>query len=436
MVVDELYYGEGRRGKTAPHTASWRAAGESVGIGIDEDVLAEVFREIYASQGGRADAVEPHLFRALAATLTDAVTKGAAPTLGSDPFLDALRHSADVFAAFKSHRAQTDMAARLLDSNGNLKPFEQWRKEVEPIASHQCGAWLETEYNTAVLRARQAAQWQQFEREKDILPNLRWLPSTSPHPGKDHQPFWNTILPVDHPFWNRHRPGDRWNCKCDLTSTDEPATAVPEEASDNDPQPGLRDNPGRSGAVISDDHPYFPEDCHSCPFYKPGFKARMASMFRAQKKDCFNCPYVDGCVERAKEAAGADEPRHTEPGAIKELKKEARKVVQGSKLTNPEFNGEINVSCRSIDEWINQPHVHYQEKNQLILTIDEVLSGSRYLGRGKDISTKPGTKWIHIFETSINGDKSWIIVKEYEDGNKLLYDITDSPNILNALEKE
>ena len=119
------------------------------------------------------------------------------------------------------------MAARLLDSNGNLKPFEQWKAEVLPIASHQCGAWLETEYNTAVLRARQTAQWQQFLAEKDVLPNLKWLPSTSPNPGADNRLYWNTILPIGHLFWDQHRPGDRWNCKCSLTSTDEPSTPVP-----------------------------------------------------------------------------------------------------------------------------------------------------------------------------------------------------------------
>ena len=49
------------------------------------------------------------------------------------------------------------MRSNDLGSNGNLKPFEQWKKEVMPIASHQVGNWLRTEYDTAVLRARQAA---------------------------------------------------------------------------------------------------------------------------------------------------------------------------------------------------------------------------------------------------------------------------------------
>lgn len=99
-----------------------------------------------------------------------------------------------VFAAFKVHRAQNDMAALLLDKNGSLKPFEQWVKEAMPIADHQMVHWLRTEYDTAVIRAHQAADWRQFEREKDVLPNLKWMPSTSIHPGSDHRIFWGPYV--------------------------------------------------------------------------------------------------------------------------------------------------------------------------------------------------------------------------------------------------
>ena len=149
------------------------------------------------------------------------------PTDPDSDFRQALRHSNEVFSAFKVHRMQSDMVKLLTGSNGDLKPFNQWANEVMPIASHQCGAWLRTEYDTAVIRAHQAADWQQFVREADVLPNLKWMPSTSPNPGADHQIFWNTVRPISDPFWNEHRPGDRWNCKCSLTSTDEPCTAVP-----------------------------------------------------------------------------------------------------------------------------------------------------------------------------------------------------------------
>lgn len=301
MVVNELYYGQQEVSTRRAFPTS--VVAEASGVSIDDDIIAAALRNIYRRDFNPHTDIEPNLFNAIAHTLGEAVST-AAPSLGDDPFTHALRHSTDVFSAFKVHRAQNDMAARLLDSNGNLKPFNQWRDEVLPIADHQCHNWLETEYNTAVLRARQAANWQQFQAEKDILPNLKWLPSTSPNPGADHRPFWNTILPVDHPFWNEHRPGDRWNCKCDLTSTDEPATGVPGGSpAGNNPQPGLKDNPGKSQAVFSDDHPYFPADCKHCPFYKPGVKARIANIFKAEGKkgQCMNCPYVDACIENVRD---------------------------------------------------------------------------------------------------------------------------------------
>ena len=83
------------------------------------------------------------------------------------------------------------------------------------------------------------------------------MPSTSPNPGADHLPFWGTVLPVDHPFWSHHRPGDRWNCKCTLTATDDPATPVPANShGGNNPHPGLDINPGKAAQLFSDTHPY------------------------------------------------------------------------------------------------------------------------------------------------------------------------------------
>ena len=203
--------------------------------------------------------IEINLFNEICDRINEAARKGLDESGTVDPdddFRTAILRNNEVFAAFKVHRMQNDMARLLLDSNGNLKPFEQWRKEVMPIASHQVGQWLRTEYNTAVLRAHQAADWQQFEREKDVLPNLRWMPSTSVNPGKDHMIFWGTVRPIDDPFWNEHRPGDRWNCKCDLSSTDDPVTEIPDFTRKDNPHPGLDNNPGKDGKLFSDTHPY------------------------------------------------------------------------------------------------------------------------------------------------------------------------------------
>ncbi|ROT13833.1 hypothetical protein EEL50_09010 [Muribaculaceae bacterium Isolate-105 (HZI)] len=288
-MINNLYY-------NSDDAPSW-------GLEIDDDLLASALASIYNRDYNPRKEIDPDLFRGVVDRLDEAITEGIADDEPDTAFVDALRHSAEVFAAFKVHKAQNDMAARLLDSNGRLKSFEQWSNDVQSIASHQFGPWLRTEYDTAVIRAHQAAEWQRFERDKDVLPNLRWVPSTSPNPGADHRIYWGTILPVDHPFWSRHRPGDRWNCQCSLESTDEPATGIKrEDAVDprkDGPHKGLGDNPGKSGSLFGQDHPYYPDSCSSCPF-AGGLKNRLGMMFNNKGGDCNSCNNIQRLIDVAR----------------------------------------------------------------------------------------------------------------------------------------
>lgn len=253
-----------------------------------------------------SDGFEPLMWREVLRIVNEATVSGLAdaqtPVSHEEDFYRALRHSNEVFAAFKVHDLADGMAARLLDDKGRLKPFRLWREEVRPLAAHHVGAWLRTEYDTAVIRAHNAADWRRFLRDKDVMPNLRWMPTTSPNPESSHREFWakRLTLPVDDPFWLSHHPGDRWNCKCSLEQTDEPAT--PELKSELDglkPQRGLENNTGVDGHVFSDSHPYFPDACARCAFYKPSIKDRLTTLFHNRKKDCYNCPYINACIDRA-----------------------------------------------------------------------------------------------------------------------------------------
>lgn len=194
-----------------------------------------------------------------------ATDKGFGAVQPNEPdfsFTGQIRKGNATFSAFKVHRMQNDMASLLLDAEGNLKPFSKWLQEVSPIADHQCRHWLETEYNTAVIRAHRAKDWRRFESEKRLLPNLRWLPTTSPNQDAVHRRFWEVelTLPIEHEFWKKHRPGDRWNCKCSWESTEAPATPahlIPDyDAPQDAPEAGLDNNPGIDGRMFSDTHPY------------------------------------------------------------------------------------------------------------------------------------------------------------------------------------
>ena len=248
--------------------------------------IEDALQSLYKRHSTASDLVPEELFSSIAKTLNSAVSddlERSYPQLA-----DMIRSNNNVFAAFKVHDQCRRMAELLVDDEGKLRTFEQWRQMAEPIANHHNKVWLRTEYDTALKRANQAKEWMQFEDEMDVLPNLRWVPSTAAKPGADHMAFWNTVLPVRHPFWNEHRPGDRWGCQCSLESTDEPATEVPEGGAKDRPAPGLDNNPAKDGKLFGDSHPYLPKDCHSCPFYAGEESNTPAN----RTKDCANCSYL------------------------------------------------------------------------------------------------------------------------------------------------
>lgn len=230
-------------------------------VNFSKEVLSRMLRDIYDGLNVR-DEIQRDAFMETLRLFNEATVKGLEESgyvAGDRLFYEQLRTNNEVFSAFRTHRMQNDLAARMMDDGGKLKPFDKWVRDVEDITDHYVMRWLRTEYDTAVLRAHQAADWKRFEADSDVLPNLRWMPTTSPDPDIYHRQYWEAklTLPVGHPFWKSHRPGDRWNCKCSLEATDEPATAG--AVADFKPvpqQPGLDNNPADDGKLFSDSHPY------------------------------------------------------------------------------------------------------------------------------------------------------------------------------------
>lgn len=367
-------------------------------VSFSKEVLARMLREIYDGLNVR-DEIQRDAFLETLRLFNEATVKGLEESgyvAGDRLFYEQLRTNNEVFSAFRTHRMQNDLAARMMDAGGKLKPFDKWVRDVEDITDHYVMRWLRTEYDTAVLRAHQAADWKRFEADSDVLPNLRWMPTTSPDPDIYHRQYWEAklTLPVGHPFWKSHRPGDRWNCKCSLEATDEPATAG--AVADFKPvpqQPGLDNNPADDGKLFSDSHPYI-ANAH------PGAEEAVNRLVMKIRR--------------------------------KQIQQEAA-LLKEHPLTNPQFGKAIQITGKGIKEWLNQPHESYVEKNEMLLNIRKVMEKAKYKGSLPDKHDKEVT--AHIFETKVAGKKSWIVVREFTDGQINLHSITDSDEMVRKIKK-
>lgn len=255
VLINDLYYG---------HTCECCGGFENAArqsVVFSPEALAKGLEAIYKGLNVR-DEIEDHIFRETLRLFNEAASKGISESKWPDvpdEFINQLRTNNAIWSAFRVHRMQNDIASKLIDENGQLKKFDRWVEDIKGMTNHYVGPWLRTEYNTAVIRAHQAADWKHFEAEADVFQNVRWMPTTSPDQDPLHRQYWEKklTLPINHPFWEKHRPGDRWNCKCTLQQTDDPVNdevirdfyPVPQQA-------GLDNNPADDGKIFSDSHPY------------------------------------------------------------------------------------------------------------------------------------------------------------------------------------
>lgn len=390
MVMDKLY-GENC---SCCHVCEPRNTAEYATL-FTPELMARLLADIFAGKFDEGREIYPALYEACRDTFRRALDEGYPLPEGADDaetlFREALRSDADVFAAFRTHRMQNDIASQLLDEDGKLKEWRQFREDAEAVIGTYNNHWLRTEYDTAVLRARQAADWKSFERNADILPNLKWMPTTSADPDLFHREYWRIglTLPISHPFWKSHHPGDRWNCKCSLEATDEPATGtIPQ--TDYKPSPGLEDNPGTDGKLFSPSHPY----------YEKAYPGAEKAVIKLRRKEI-----------------------QQEASALKE-----------QTFRNEGLERDIHITGRGIKEWLNQPHEFYSAKNELLLSMDKLIKTAEYLGYGQD--KHDASIKAHLLEITIEGKKSWIIVREFSPERVEVHSISDSKKIKDIITKK
>lgn len=410
-------------------------------VTIDPAVIAGVLTRIYQGRYGKSGdkGIDRRLFEAThevfnlatASGIAEAVNRGVpAP---SAQFLELLDRNNAIFSAFRTHKMQTDVASLLLDDKGKIKKFANFKRDVTPVIGKYNGAWLRTEYATAVQRSRLATKWQQFVDESDVFPNLEWVQSTALHPGEDHRIFWFTVRPVDDPFWSHHRPGDRWNCQCDLRQTDLPPTDIPTipigDAA-NSPAPGLDNNPGTDGVIFNDHHPYFPKNCTTCPFANMGKK--LIALAGITNNNCHACQSAANAINQSVDTLNAQ--REAAKEAYKRIKQE---IINDFGLSatfaiakeNDNCTGILKLSKDSVKSILkaykHSRTIESKEAFLFALRNPNILSyeHSEELGDGKDMNNEEdrlniqmkqqrGVVRYNIYTFTYNG-KMWALGVEY-----------------------
>jgi hypothetical protein len=227
-----------------------------------DKIIEEIIRKIHAGEMAPGD-IDKALLDFTSDQLLKAVTQGFGASLDSlkpgsvdYEMLKALETNVYVFSGAKTYAQLKDFTGRLLNEDGTIKPFNDFRDEILSLHKDYNVNWLQTEYNMAVGNSRMASAWMDIERQKQTLPYLQFVAVTDDR--SRHKQYHNITLPVDHSAWGWLTPLLDYGCRCRLKQLAEA------EVTTDDKVPGkglikeeFQFNPGKDKVVFSRNHPYF-----------------------------------------------------------------------------------------------------------------------------------------------------------------------------------
>ena len=338
---------------------------------------------------------------------------------------DALESNAFIFSGFKTYHTMREIGLSLTKDNGEIKPFAAFAQEVRAIHKRYNVRYLESEYDHAVGSALMADRWH-ASAPKSIL-EYRTAGDSKVRPA--HEALDRTRLPKGDPFWQDYFPPNGWGCRCDTIEvpSDTPLSN-PQEAWErgdtalrSNKQELFRGNPGRDLRLFPDKHPYYGER-----------GIAHCSIAKHSKDDEGECEVLAEVLKAQKGARKLSlTPEQKEHR--KALQDEAKAKYKGVIVHNVV---DILIRGKGIKEFLNQPHKHYFEKNELIRNLQRVLEEAKYLGVAEYHKNNPDIVQSHLLSIILEGEPSWIIARENIKGEIDLYSITDSQDILNYLKEK
>ena len=196
--------------------------------------------------------------------INDAFEKGGLANISYDnPRADLLyqfRRNVEVFAAFKNHANISDMVEALVDKNGNVRSFADFKKEAANIGILYNTRWLEAEHRLAIATTQQAVQWQDYQKNKDLYPNLKYKTIGDARVRDEHKALNGVTMPIDDVFWDSFYPPNGWGCRCGVIQVAGEIVKPPKDLQGVDVDKYFRFNPAKSGEVFGKEHPYFKDD--------------------------------------------------------------------------------------------------------------------------------------------------------------------------------
>lgn len=225
-----------------------------------ETLFNRLLRDIH--EGRNDDSIpDAETVAKTAAELKKAVKEGwanfDAPDWDTPDFgtISRLRENIFVFSGAKTLPMLKEISSMLTTEDGKVKAFSKFKADALAVWEQYNVNWLRTEYNHAIGSAQMAARWSEYDKNKDINPNLTYRTAGDDRVRAAHQMLDGVTKAIDDIFWDIYYPPNDWGCRCDAEAGD--AKITTREFGRPELKSMFKTNVGKTGTIFPDTHPYF-----------------------------------------------------------------------------------------------------------------------------------------------------------------------------------
>jgi len=225
----------------------------------------EVERIIYDIYNGTINLrnLDAHSYLKTARKLSEGVFDGYGKNLDNMlinapdyQMLSSLRDNVYIFSGAKEFQKTREVSS-LLTNGDSISSFGDFKKQAKGILDEYNENYLSAEYNSAISQSRSASQWQDIQKEKDILPYLKYRTAGDGRVRPEHAALDGIVKRVDDAFWTTLMPPNGWNCRCGVIQMDEGEETNTENLVVENVPNEFMFNAGKREEVFSKQHPYF-----------------------------------------------------------------------------------------------------------------------------------------------------------------------------------
>jgi SPP1 gp7 family putative phage head morphogenesis protein len=187
---------------------------------MNEKEINEILQAIFYGQITLTN-LPVNLYEYYADELQKAVYKGYKGslktfTVASDEWnlLNHFRENVNIFSGAKTFQQIRDSQNFILDAEGQIRPFYDYLQDVKKIDAVYRESWLRVERDTAIAQGQSARKWMDIEKQKEILPYLKYHTQEDERVRHSHAVLNGFVAEVNDNIWDSIMPQNEWGCRC------------------------------------------------------------------------------------------------------------------------------------------------------------------------------------------------------------------------------